>query len=185
MTTHSSTKRPSLAATMTASTEIQCGKKHPGVYREGVSFEALSPAGSVLTVAAPNLSKDEIKDYSNGQPRFRVVTADKAILTLWSFGQQPWVDAPFDAAVSWRAARLEWPATVSETGQLLVQLLLIDSATGIVCAIRAFTISPASTLEFLLAVQVQVDDPVGEFSDGFGILLNKPAEYWVKNISSD
>lgn len=155
---------------------IARGDVYPLAIADGVFIDLFLHSASTLRIGMPNISDAEAEDYRAGQLKFGLVYKDGAILTLWKFGGQPWIDAHFDAVLAHRLGRLEIPTLTAES-RMLIDLHLVDTSTKIVKGLRAFTLSVKQTAIALSAVKRQLKD--GMSSDALTSLLSLPTDELV------
>lgn len=134
---------------------VERGKPYTGAIAEGAFADLFAPGGSLLKIGMPEITRPEAQAYRKGKVRFGLALKGGAILTLWKFGDQPWIDAPFDAQLARQHGNLEL-ADVNPKSRLTIDLHLVDTATRIVKGIRSFTLTPAQTMAVCTAIQDQL-----------------------------
>jgi hypothetical protein len=106
-------------------------------------------------------SPAEVADIRQGEAEFALVVEPPVIVLLYRFGRSiRWSDAPY----SWHRVpagqrTLPEPLPEGEEGRALLQIVLVDAATGIVRALRAVTLAPAFTAALHLAIREQARQP--------------------------
>ncbi len=144
---------------------LVCGKAYPipTPAHEGAAAQFLTKDGNVLQICLPNITKSEERVYRFNPVRAGVLVEGPVILLLFDYGSGNILDCPFDANAI-RRESLALPSIENENQRLLVESHIIDTASGILHGLRAFTLAPETTREFLCAVQDQIaagPNPVG------------------------
>jgi len=94
----------------------------------------LSPASCDLALFLNEPSEEEARDVSTAAASFAWVDGGLVSLLCFKFGSMSWMDAPFEP---WQVAEAERGVPLGEPRQyLLLQVTLVDAATGIVRAMR-------------------------------------------------
>lgn len=88
-------------------------------------------------------------------------------MTLWRFGHEPWIDAPFDACVARDAGVLVLQDLETAASRIAVQIHVIDTADGKLKVARLITLSPGATRELTTAIHAQLAAGHANFSAGF------------------
>ncbi|MCH9731744.1 MAG: hypothetical protein K0U84_19040 [Actinomycetia bacterium] len=93
----------------------------------------LSEDGVELVLLLPHPTDGEVESIRAGRARFALVAGDHALILAYKFGQMAWSDAPWQACrqTDGTSGLADVPA-----GQLAVTVIVVDSATGIVRALR-------------------------------------------------
>lgn len=154
--------------TMSDFVTLARGERYPLPYTEGIVFESMAGSGHMLKIMMPDLDQKEIKEYRRGTMRAGVLYEDGIIMFVFKFGGQPWIEAPFNVRLI-PAERLDITKQESVVERILLDIHLVDTATGILKGLRGTTLSPALTKEFIRLVHKQLDDPAAD-----------PAHYDIK-----
>lgn len=109
--------------------------------------------GVELLLTFPRPSSEEINAVRSGEAKFALIAADHALMLCHRFGAQPWQDAPWQAVRQAMGDRAVGLAEGAPDQHLVVQVVLVDGATGIVRALRAVTWPP----EFVAAVRTAIE----------------------------
>jgi hypothetical protein len=100
----------------------------------------LSPAGCDLALFLNEPSDDEAREVRTGAVSFAWVDGGPVSVLCFRFGAMPWMDTPFEP---WRLPAGERGVPAGDPGQYLVlQITLVDAATGIVRAMRVAPWTP-------------------------------------------
>lgn len=99
----------------------------------------------------------EINSIQAGPARFGLFIEEPVIFLLHQFGDMPWNDAPY----SWWLVTEEYRRLPQFTPgeHAFLRVVLIDTSTGIVAALRALTFSPAFTQKLHEAILRQAESP--------------------------
>lgn len=124
-------------------TVFEVGSPFPWPYHEGVHADLLRTGGGI-TVAMPSPTREEVRAYRKGKIRFAMHEGEHVLLLLLKVGDQPWLDAPFSAALI-PSDEFEAPDLPTSQSRLYLPFFLVDSATGLLRVLRAFTLSPQLT----------------------------------------
>ena len=132
---------------------------YPVQDEEGARAEFIREGSNVLTIKIGSITAKEIQALSKEPIKFGFLYEAGAMLLLFQFyGQdgQPLItfDAPFDVRLIPNDKR-SMPDIDNREQRLLVEIYVVDER-NILRVIRAATLSPAKTLEFLSAVQDQL-----------------------------
>jgi len=134
-------------------TAFTVGKAHPTVpppIPEGGRFN-WSRDGLELFLSVPSPSGKEVDDAAKGESEFAFATLPESPDVLWFFYRMGsswlWSDAPYTPHLM--AAEDQPDASLfTEEQRLLLNILLADSRTAIVLAIRAVSLSPDFSRDF-------------------------------------
>jgi hypothetical protein len=99
----------------------------------------------------------EISSIESGEAQFGLYIYEPVIFLLHRFGEMAW----HDAAYSWWLVSEEFRhvPTVGDGLHALLKVVLIDSETGLIKALRALTFSPEFTEYLHQAVRRQLEKP--------------------------
>jgi hypothetical protein len=101
----------------------------------------LTPGGSDLTLFLSEPSAEEASELATGAVSFAWVDGGPVSVLCFRFGAMPWMDAPFEP---WQVPDSERGVPAGDPDQYLVlQVTLVDAATGIVKAMRVAGWTPA------------------------------------------
>ena len=94
---------------------------------------------------------------------FNLGVKEDIIYFLFKLGSSPWCDAPYSI---WQTKN-EWrspPPVIPRESDILLEIILIDSSTGIVRAIRAFSLSESVSHKLTNAIigQLQLASPISK-----------------------
>jgi hypothetical protein len=127
-------------------------------YPSGVEFN-FSRIGYELRLFYDRPSKAEIKAIKKGAAQFKLLIHEKIIFLLYKFNPLPWGDAPY----SWWAVPLNYriePEKITKGTKILLQIILIDSTTGIVKAIRVKTLETELSQKLYAAIKEQMSQKI-------------------------
>ena len=100
----------------------------------------LSPAACDLALFLNEPSDDEAREVRTGAASFAWIDGGPVSVLCFRFGAMPWMDTPFEP---WRLPASERGVPAGDPGQYLVlQITLVDAATGIVRAMRVAPWTP-------------------------------------------
>ena len=116
---------------------------------DGAVFD-LTSDGALLLLKLGNPTAKEKREFKNGLPQFKFADVDGVIFFLSRFGMLNWMDSPYNRALS--QYTLERP---TEGYGLALHAMLIDAATGILCAQKIIGLSTQFTNDMLTAVYNQ------------------------------
>ncbi len=98
---------------------------------------------------------DEVRDIRSALSQFALVVIDRMIFLLYKFGLGQWSDAPYSW---WMVPPDQRTIPNHEPGseeRILLQIILVDAATGIIKVLRAVSFSPAFSQALNQAVRDQ------------------------------
>ena len=101
--------------------------------------------------------KIEVESIQSGQAQFGLYIQDPVIFLLHKFGAMPWNDAPY----SWWMVSREHRRIheLANEEHAFLRIVLIDTATGLVAALRALTFSTEFTKRLHLEILRQSQSP--------------------------
>jgi hypothetical protein len=99
----------------------------------------------------------EISSVQSGRAQFGLYIQDTCIFILHQFGETPWNDAAYSIHLV-APDRRQLPE-IDPRLHALLKIILIDSATGVVKAIRALTFSAEFTFRLHKAIAWQGEQP--------------------------
>ena len=134
---------------------VKPGANYPQKVTKGAAVGFFSPGGTTLCIGELDPTLASIKDYQHGSVRFGLVDREGVILSLWKFGNQPWVEASFDAPLARRNRALDL-VTIGPGSNLVVRLHFVDAMSNVVLAVRAFTLSYNQTISICHAIHSQL-----------------------------
>lgn len=137
---------------------VMVGKRYPGEWKsmqEGGHY-SYNAAGHMLQLHLPGATDTEVRDVRAGRAEFALAVEGPVIFLLFRFGRQPWSEAPFSVHLvpkKWRRTTLR----TADTGERrnMLRILLIDTRSGILKAIRVCGLSAHFIDAFELALQGQ------------------------------
>jgi len=112
---------------------------------------------NTLQIAMRNIQRSEANAIRKGTLRAGLIVDGPLILWVFEFVGDLIFDCPFDARLIPKSA-LRLPNITNDLQRLLVDIHLVETATNTVRAIRAVTLPPGITRDFLAAVQDQLAD---------------------------
>lgn len=116
---------------------------------EGVQFD-ISDDGGTLIVFFSSPAQKEVEQFSAGKKfEIRFVELHGQIIITAKIGDLPWMDAPYSPHLSEHLTKLEMPDYESGLG---LNLMLVDSATGVIKSLRIIGLSPRFTRDLFKAV---------------------------------
>lgn len=126
---------------------------------EGAAAHFLGKGGSLLQVVMPNLLESEIKALRKGNMTMGLIVDQPLLLFIVSFqykGDSPLImECPFDARLIPRDS-LDLHDVTTQVQRLMIQVHIVDSATGVLKGLRGITLAPGLTRDFMSAVQDQL-----------------------------
>jgi hypothetical protein len=100
----------------------------------------LSPGGCDLALFLAEPSADEASEVRSGTVSFAWIDGGPVSVLCFRFGALPWMDTPFEP---WQLPASERGVPAGDPNQyLLLQITLVDAATGIVRAMRVAPWTP-------------------------------------------
>ena len=108
-----------------------------------------------LTIFLATPSTAEMESIRFGKAQFAVTVKDGIIFLLFKFGDAPWMDCPYQWWLNSPANRTLPPKEVGLTEGALMQIILVDAATGIIQALRAIGMAHETTLALHAAIRKQ------------------------------
>jgi hypothetical protein len=103
-------------------------------WAENAAEWRLSEDGVQLVLFMADPTAEEVEAVRNGRSKFALTTGEHALILAYRFATQPWSDAPWQAC---RQTDLTAGLVAVPSGQhLRLMVILVDSATGIVRAVR-------------------------------------------------
>jgi len=159
---------------------LAVGQAYPGQMIEGFMLDVFAPGGTLLRVGMTNITPSESKAYRKGAIQFGLLMQGTGLLTVWKFGEQPWCDAPFNALAAQQMGMLALPDFKTPLSRLVVQLHLVDTATGLVRGLREFTLSPEASRALAEAIHHQLAHPHIDPNQGIQTLLQYETSVLVK-----
>jgi len=119
-------------------------------YQEGTKFD-FTKSGAILELFFERPSEKEIEDVKAGRFEMGFYEKEDLIFMLFKFGNGPYMDAPYSVHLS---EPFEFMKIEPGFGFGLT-ILLIDSSTGILKAVRYVSLSTDFSQRFKLAVERQ------------------------------
>lgn len=113
-----------------------------------------------LFFASPEVR--EIREIRRGQAEIAVLVGPRAIWLLWRFGEGPWSDAPYSIHLVPEEDRTLPPLASETETRSVLQVVLVDAATGVLRAIRAVSLSPQVSATLDAAIRAQAAQPWDE-----------------------
>lgn len=100
-------------------------------------------------------SPEEVQSIRLGLSRFALAVTGPVIWLAFKFGDLPWSDASFSIHLVPEAERQAPPQLNREQQRALLNVILVDAATGIVQGMRAVSFSPAFSNALHKAIRAQ------------------------------
>ncbi len=150
--------------------EYRIGKKYPELANgmEGIVFD-YSDCGAMIIQYMRNPSNTEIKDVQEGNIELKMVSFKDVIALPARFGSGPWCDMWYTPHLSLKLSSIDPDIIVPGEGQgILTTVLLVDSLTGEIKAMRTIAMSERFSRRFLKNALE---------------LAKKPFDYWKYNNS--
>jgi hypothetical protein len=123
---------------------------------EGTMFNVDAP-GHWLIYFYSSPSRVEIQSIQQGDAQFGLFMADSVIFLLHQFGEMPWNDSSYSI---WLVAEEERRLPeFSDHLHALLRVVMADTATGLVAALRALTFSAEFTKALHQAIHIQASLP--------------------------
>lgn len=144
-------------------TYLEVGKPYPAALPkiEGAQYNFRGGAHELLLLF-PSPSHREIDAVRRRTAEFALVLHRDVIFLLYRFADGvPWSDAAYSFHLVKEAER-EMPQapSISTDFRALLTIILVDSATNLVCAIRALSFSPEFTRHLHEAIAFQAQHPI-------------------------
>lgn len=138
---------------------LRVGEKYslPVSAIEGASANFLSKSGNILQICLPDLQKSEVHSIRKNTLKAGFIKDGSLILWLFKFDEHLTFDCPFDVRLISKGD-LALHDINSQNQRLLIDIHLIDTQTMIVKALRAVTLPPELTRNFLAEAQEQLID---------------------------
>lgn len=126
-------------------------------FPEAVQYQYRSGAHELLMwLRSP--SPREVQSIRRGSCSFALYTEGDLLVFLYEFEPAiPWSDAPFSIHLLPEDQRTIPPPAEMAEPRALLQIVLVDAATGLVQVLRAVTFSPAFTAALHLAIRRQAE----------------------------
>jgi len=105
--------------------------------------------------------KSEVKAISQDSAEFALYVSGQQIVFLYRFNVVDWSDAPFTIHRVPVEERTMPPEPV-ELERELLQVFLVDASNGILCVLRALTMSPEFTRILHAAIRAQAEMPFNQ-----------------------
>jgi hypothetical protein len=130
----------------------------PGI--DGGIAEFLRKSGNLLLIVMPNITEEEAAVLKNGDMYGGLLKKDGEMLFIWQFFRngKPVItlDSPFNARI---IPDIQFFDIKNEETRLVIDIHIVDSASNIIKGLRAITMPPELTLQFLSATQDQLALP--------------------------
>lgn len=167
---------------------LALNQTYPQPIVEGIRLELFRGGHNDLIIAMPNIDKEEIADFRRGKIRVGVHGGEHLVLVFFKFGSQPWMDAPFNACLipEFEYQKNTFLDPRNDQQRFSINLTLIDSASGLVKALRSFTLAPATSrkLQALAEKQRSKGFSPYEADQELARLLSKTTKQLVRNIET-
>lgn len=102
-----------------------------------------------------NPNPQEVEMIRFGLSRFALAVTGPVIWLAFKFGDLPWSDASFSIHLVPEAERQPPPPLTREQQRALLNVILVDAATGIVKVLRAVSFSPSFSNALHKAIRAQ------------------------------
>jgi hypothetical protein len=112
---------------------------------------------NTLQIAMRGIQRSEANAIRKGTMKAGLIVDGPLILWVFEFPGDLIFDCPFDARLIPKEV-LRLPDITNGLQRLLIDIHLVDTATNVLRGIRAVTLPPALTRDFLAAVQDQLAD---------------------------
>jgi len=123
---------------------------------EGTMFN-VDASGHWLIYLYSSPSPVEVQSIQQGDAQFGLFMADSVIFLLHQFGQMPWNDSSYSI---WLVAEEERRLPeISDHLHVLLRVVMVDTSTGLVAALRALTFSAQFTKALHQAIHIQASLP--------------------------
>lgn len=146
---------------------------------EGAMADFLRPSLNRLLVLMPDIIEQEVQAMRKGQIRGGFLFKNNAILFLWQFldpeNDQPvlTLDSPFDARL---IDDIKLHDITSSESRLMIEVHIVDSATGRIKGLRGVSMPPDMTRAFLMAVQDQLSSPKSTMEQTMAWMAHQPVD---------
>jgi hypothetical protein len=134
---------------------------HAGLKRipEGFTF-FFNQGGGFLQIVFDSPLDSEIKEIKDGEIKLGLIEEKGIIFLLFKFGHLPWMDTPYNVALS---QPYELQEITDEKTGYTVQVVLIDGMTGIVKALKLIELPHEMSKRFKELVENQRKAPTPDY----------------------
>lgn len=115
----------------------------------------MSDSGGMLAICFASPTGEERRAFKVGLD-FKFAIEEQIIFLLVRMGKQQWMDAPYYRWRSQNLTRINYP---SEGFALAIHAMLIDAATGILCAQKLVSPSTEFSQALMMAIAAQPEIP--------------------------
>jgi hypothetical protein len=141
---------------------LEVGKRHPTL-KAGVpqgAFFNWSAVGAELLLSLDRPTSAEAADVRRGAAELALAVVPPAVWLLFRIGQSfPWSEAPYCVHLLPADQRPDLSAFPSPESRLLLHVVLVDSASAVLRAQRACSLSPGFSVALADAVRAQAAGP--------------------------
>jgi hypothetical protein len=122
-------------------------------YNQTKIFLTLGPGGFSMPILIPALTEEEIQAIRRGSMRYKIAVRRKSIFFCVKFGDDNWMDMPFDA----RLERQHYEhQELPENQGLGVMVILVDSKTQVCHAARLVGLHHKTSVELQKMIEDQL-----------------------------
>lgn len=115
----------------------------------------MSDSGGALAICMANPTGEERRAFKAGLS-FKLAVEEQIIFLLVRMGKGSWMDAPY---YRWRSPNLTQINYPNEGEGLAIHAMLIDAATGILCAQKLVSPSTEFSRALMMAIAAQPEIP--------------------------
>ncbi len=136
--------------------KLAVGEVLPGIKGTGDSVRfGMGDSGAELLVCFGSPTEKEIAAIKEGPVQFGMFTKENVIFILAKFGTMPWMDAPFHVGLAKGLTHLQ---DVEQGMGYGCTIILVDSSTGIVKALRYVGLSTEFSKRLKNNIEEQMND---------------------------
>lgn len=102
---------------------------------------------------------EEVADIARGDAELTLTVLPPALVFCCRFGGMPWSDSPYTWHLVDPVERTVPGEPATAKTRALMNIVLVDAETGVICALRALTLSPEFTRVLTNAIRAQSAAP--------------------------
>lgn len=145
-------------------------------YMEGVHFD-FTDAGANLVMYYESPTEAEVEAITKGKVQYGYFMKNEVILLFFKFGNEAWVDAPYNVHFSKNLFRLQ---EVGENKGYAVNIYLVDARTGILRGMRLISFSTRMSKMLRADILKQNELPWSNFEHSLSKLYQYTTNQLVK-----
>lgn len=157
---------------------LAVNEKYEGPISEGAKANFISTAGNLLQIGLHNISQQELLALKKHKAKIGMIADHPLILFLFDFGDGGQYDAPFNATL-YTKEQFSLHNITNNEQRLLIEMHVVELNDFYLKVLRAFTMPPELTINFLAAAQDQIAKMSSyEYIDK----LNKYMQYPIEQL---